>query len=207
MRALQECLPQLKNELIVSGYHKTHLLDRIEKVNQTLKILEIRGDAFYKKLTDPVQALISYQPLQTHYLVDDKFGHCTVWEDYQLDQVYSLDMIIDKVDYLQAWEQCFSALSNAPILWLLGLCKDLRNNMTSHTRCQIMVLDIMTPDGKPVDILQSADSWYWSNENKHMIANLLEKIDVLLNKDLDDDYSCGKEVLSRVKSVLIKKIG
>ncbi|MCP4273340.1 MAG: hypothetical protein GY781_15515, partial [Gammaproteobacteria bacterium] len=207
--ALLELLPELKGELHFAKYQKTYkanLFERIDEQYHALKALKLMPestfDPFYCDIEQPIEALQEYKFAEEIYHSDD-MGHCQV-QLLNHDQPYGFENILDQIDRHQDWNLCFSMLKQQPVSWLLNFSEELKNNKNYHTLCQIKLLDLIDERDFHIAIVQNADSWYWSHENKHMIAGVLKKIEVLLQHDFCDEPSKKMELnsLQTVKAKL-----
>ncbi len=209
LEALAELLPELKGELHLAEYQKTYkanLFERIDEQYQALKALKSMPDStfdpFYYDIEQPIEALQDYKFAEEIFHSDD-MGHCQV-QLLSADQPYDLENILDQIDRHQDWNLCFSMLKQQPVLWLLHFSEALKNNKNYHTLCQIKLLDLIDERDCLITIVQNADSWYWSHENKRMIPGVLKKIEVLLNHDYCDELNKEIElnILHTVKAKL-----
>ncbi|MCP4412771.1 MAG: hypothetical protein GY808_09430 [Gammaproteobacteria bacterium] len=209
LEALLKLLPELKGELHLAEYQKTHkanLFERIDEQYQALKAMKLMPDStfdpFYCDIEQPIEALQEYKFAEEIYHNDD-MGHCQV-QLLNHDQTYGLENILDQIDRHQDWNLCFRMLKQQPLSWLLNFSEKLKNNKNHHTICQIELLDLINERDCLIAIVQNADSWYWSYENKHMIPGVLKKIEVLLKHDCCDELNKEIElnILHRVKAKL-----
>ncbi len=209
IEALLELLPELEGELHLAEYQKTYkanLFKRIDEQYQALKTLKLMPDStfdpFYCDIEQPIEALQDYK-FAEEIIHSDDMGHCQV-QLLNHDQAYDLENILDQIDRHQDWNLCFSMLKQQPVSWLLNFSEELKNNKNYHTLCQIKLLDLIDERDYLITIVQNADSWHWSHENKHMIPAVLKKIEVLLNHDFYDELNIEIElhILHRVKTKL-----
>jgi len=204
LETLLELLPVLKNELHFAGYQttgKARLFARIEQQYEALKALQLtldNIDPFAFDINQPIDLLKGIKFAEEVYH-SDAIGHCQV-ELINHDQPYGLENLLNQIDRAQDWSSCFDMLQNQPRSWLISFSEQLGNNKSYHTLCQIELMRLIGGYA----VVQNADSWYWSSENKVMIPRVLEHIALLIEHDFTDavDKEMTLSILLRVKAKL-----